>query len=449
MVAIGLAGGQGIRARPLTLEAFGYLRSKATMSFAGRPLIDWQVAAFRDQGIDNFYVVANGRENRYQVKEVLGHGDELRVRVRYSRPRMDRHNTGSGEATLSALDYWDLRGLALIFPTDSLFEFDLADLVRRHRAGGALVTMATVERTAAEVAGTYGTMVTDHTGWIREFVEKPPLDRARALAGRTGRIPINAGLYLVDAAALRRLAAGPELAAAMRHRLDWGSDLLPWLVTHGHRVLQVPIGKAGDLGNLREYLTTLTDVLGGGYPHMLKRLDPPYAGNIWIHESSLRQRDPFTGMTLSAKLNAGLVSIGPNVRIGRDVEIGPGVTIKDACVGDGVDLHPRCHLERTTCLDGAVVGWGARITDAHIGVMATVESTHEAITALEGYTALGHEATVRAGARLTGTVVYPRFTVPAGATTPNGTVLVTAADLIAGDLAAAASPSSLPPVAGP
>lgn len=430
VVGIGLAGGQGMRARPLTLEAFGYLRSKATISFAGRALVEWQVAGFRDQGIDTFYVVANGRENRYQVKDVLGHGEDLRVRVRYSRPRMDQHNTGSGEATISAIAHWDLDGLALVFPTDSLFEFDLAELVRHHRAGGAVVTVATVERSVAEVAGKYGTLVTDQDGWIREFVEKPPLEKVRRLARGADRVPINAGLYLVDCARLRQLAATPQLAALAGRQLDWGQNLLPWLVAAGHPVRQVPIGKAGDLGNPRDYLVTLADVLGGGYPHLLKQMDPPYAGNIWIHESSLRQRDPLTGMTLSAKLTAGLVRIGPNVHIGRDVEIGPGVVVSDASIGDGVDLHPHCRVRRAACLDGAVIGWGAQVTDTHVGVMARVESAPAAVTVLNGYSAIGNEATVRAGCRLAGTVVYPRLTVPAATVTPVGTTFVVATDFI-------------------
>src|SRR5207302_5103445 len=43
VVGIGLAGGRGVRARPLTLKAPGYLRSKAAMSFLGRRLIQWVI----------------------------------------------------------------------------------------------------------------------------------------------------------------------------------------------------------------------------------------------------------------------------------------------------------------------------------------------------------------------------------------------------------------------
>jgi NDP-sugar pyrophosphorylase family protein len=429
VVGIGLAGGQGVRARPLTLEAPEYLRSKATMCVAGRALIEWQIMTLQDQGITNFYIVANGRENRYQVKDVLGYGEALGGSVQYSRSRMDRHNTGSGEATLSGLEHWNLHGLALVFPTDSLFDFDLAPLVDQHRTSGALVTIATVDRPAEEVAGKYGTIVADAAGWIREFVEKPPLEAIGRLAADPARVPISTGLYLVDCARLRALAAVPDLAALARDQLDWGNDLLPWLVSNGYPVRVQPIAKAGDLGNLRDYLAVLTDVLSGGYPRLLARMEPPYRPHVWIHESSLRRRDPVSGTTLSDKLAAGLVRIGPHAYIGRDVEIGPGVRISDACVGDGVDLHPGCDLRRVACLDGAVVGPAARITDSHIGVMARVESDPGSPTVVDGYSALGHEVTVRAGARLHGVTVYPRLTVPADARIPVGATLTTPTEL--------------------
>ena len=421
VVAIALAGGRGMRARPMTLEAPGYLRSKAAVCLAGRPVIEWQVMTLQDQGIDRFYMVANGRENRYQIKDILGYGEALGVQVRYSRARMDRHNTGSAEATLSALEHWGLGDLALIFPTDSLIEFDLAEMVCRHRRSGAVVTVAAVDLPAEVAAGKYGTMVADDAGWINAFVEKPSLATIRAM--HPGPVPVNAGFYLVDCARLRRLAGRPDVVALARRRLDWGNDLLPWLVAAGLPVRLHRVPKVGDLGNVGDYLTTLVDLLGGGYPHLLKRMEPPYEGNVWIHDSSLVRRDPVSGMTLAAKLASGVVRIGPNVQIGRDVEIGPGVVLRDSAVGDEVDLHQGCRLVRVACLDGAVVGTGARVSDAHLGVMARVESSWERPTVLESCCALGHEVTVPAGTRLSGVTAYPGLTVPPGSTIPRGTVL--------------------------
>jgi NDP-sugar pyrophosphorylase family protein len=405
----------------MTLEGRGYTRSKAAVCLAGRPVIEWQVATLQDQGVEHFYVVANGRENRYQIKDLLGHGEMLGVQVRYTRARMDLHNTGSAEATLSALEHWGLRGLALVFPTDSVFEFDLSEMVNRHRASGAVVTVGAVELRPEEAAGKYGTMAADRAGWVRAFVEKPRLKEI--LSTHPDRVPVNTGLYLVDCARLRRLAGRPDLAALARRRLDWGADLLPWLVAAGYPVRLHRLPKVGDLGNVRDYLATLTDLLGGGYPQLLKRMAPPYADNVWIHDSSLVRRDPVSGMTLAAKLAGAVVSIGPNVLIGRDVEIGPGVVLRDTAVGDGVDLHQGCQLTRVACLDGVVVGTGARVSDTFLGLMARVESTWDRLTVLDSCCALGHEVTVPAGTRLSGVAAYPGLTVPAGTGVPAGTVL--------------------------
>ena len=429
VVGIGLAGGQGVRARPITLEAAGYIRSKATMEFAGRPLIEWQLMALQDQGIDNFYLIVNGRENRSQIKEVIGHGEALGTQVRYSRSRMDRHNTGSGGATLSAITHWGLTDLALVFPTDSLFEFDLAELVREHRESGALVTVATVERVAEEVAGKYGTMICDGDGWIRRFVEKPPLETVLGLAIDPARVPINAGMYLIDCAGLAGLASDPGLTRLAERQMDWGHDLLPWLTANGYPVRRSTIAKAGDLGNPRDYLDTLADALAGGYPHLLKRMEPPYVGNTWIHETSLGQRDPVTGLTLEAKIAEGLVRIGPNVRIGRHVEIGPQVVVADAYIGDGVDLHAGCVVRGSACMDGTIVGTGAQVIDSHIGIMANIESTPQAVTVVDGYSVLGHEVTLRPGVRLTAVSVYPGLTVPAGVYIAPGSTLTDPTDL--------------------
>src|SRR5262245_62797811 len=84
VVGIGLAGGQGIRARPLTLKAPGYLRSKAAMSFLGRRLIRWVIQILSSEGIKDYYVIAHGKENRYQIKVMIGYGEEFGADVKYS-----------------------------------------------------------------------------------------------------------------------------------------------------------------------------------------------------------------------------------------------------------------------------------------------------------------------------------------------------------------------------
>src|SRR6266516_4748321 len=152
VVGIGLAGGQGVRARPLTLKAPGYLRSKAAMAFLGRRLIRWVMQILTSEGIKDYYVIAHGKENRYQIKVLIGYGDEFGVDVKYSPVKFDSLSTGSADSTLRMLEYWDLGGTALVFPTDSLIDFDLEPMVRTHLETGAMVTIAAMTRAPAEVA---------------------------------------------------------------------------------------------------------------------------------------------------------------------------------------------------------------------------------------------------------------------------------------------------------
>ncbi|MGN5376606.1 sugar phosphate nucleotidyltransferase [Streptomyces lasalocidi] len=145
--------------------------------------------ACREQGVRRFYVVTHGLENRNQIKLLLGHGERYGVDITYSRSRFDRYNVGSAGATLHNLEQWDLQGRALVLPVDSLFDFDLAAMETTHRAESAVVTVASVARTAAEIAGKYGVMRTDERGLVQGFVEKPGAGELRSLFPGRSTIP--------------------------------------------------------------------------------------------------------------------------------------------------------------------------------------------------------------------------------------------------------------------
>ena len=164
VVGIGLAGGEGVRARPLTLKAPGYLRSKAAMSFLGRRLIRWVMQILSSEGIKDYYVIAHGKENRYQIKVMIGYGDEFGADVKYSPVKYDALSTGSADSTLRMLEYWDQTQTALVFPTDSVIDFDLGPMLESHLRTGAIATVAAMVREPDEVAEKYGVLVADDEG---------------------------------------------------------------------------------------------------------------------------------------------------------------------------------------------------------------------------------------------------------------------------------------------
>jgi NDP-sugar pyrophosphorylase family protein len=440
VVGIGLAGGQGMRARPLTLKAPGYLRSKAAMSFLGRRLIRWVMTILSSEGIKDYYVIAHGKENRYQIKVMIGYGEGFGVDVKYSPVKYDALSTGSADSALRLMEYWDISQPALVFPTDSVIDFDLAPMVETHVGRGAVATIAAMMREPDEVAEKYGVMLTDGDGRVTEFVEKPTLGELREhFHAETDddfrQLPLmtNAGFYLLDTEVIRGLIGNAEIERLRRTRLDFGKDLLPWLVGNGYPVYAFPVRRIGDLGNVRDFLETMIDVLRGEFKAVDRLLGPPFDAerNVWIAPESLAMRDSTSGTTLTEKIASGAVQIGPAVRIGRFCEIHPGVRIRESNLDDDIEVQRDASIERSQIRDGAVIGPSARLFEAVVGSMSEVRSEPFNPTSIERFVALGDEVIVYPGVHLADEVaVYPRLRLPFGISVPAGTELAGPADVL-------------------
>jgi NDP-sugar pyrophosphorylase family protein len=410
------------------------------MAFLGRRLIRWVIQILKHEGIKQYYVIAHGKENRYQIKVLIGYGEEFGVDVMYSPVKYDALSTGSADSTLRMLEHWDLGGTALVFPTDSLIDFDLEPMVRTHLESGAMVTIAAMTRAPAEVAEKYGVLLTDPGGKVFSFVEKPTLAEIREDFGireeqEFDRLPLltNAGFYLIDASALREVADEPQVAALRWNRLDFGKDLLPWLVGHGYPVHAHAVRRIGDLGSIRDYLETMVDALHGHFESVGRLMGPPFdpERRVWIAPESLSMRDSETGKSLDEKMAEGLVTIGPAVRIGRYCEIGPGVVITESNLDDDVEVRAGAYISRSQVRDGAIIGHRATIRSTVIGSMSEIRSEASTPTLLEEYVGLGDEVIVYAGVRLSGEIsVYPRLKIPTGIQVPPDTEITGPADVL-------------------
>jgi NDP-sugar pyrophosphorylase family protein len=440
LVGLGLAGGQGVRARPLTLKAPGYLRSKAAMSFLGRRLIRWVLQILSSEGVKDYYIIAHGKENRYQIKVLIGYGEGFGVDVKYSPVKYDVLSTGSADSTLRLMEHWDITQRALIFPTDSIIDFDLEPMLRAHEKSGAVVTIAAMTREPDEVAEKYGVILVDDGGRVREFVEKPTLAELRehfhvASDEEFRSLPLmtNAGFYIVETERLRELANDPEIDRLRTRRLDFGKDLLPWLVGNGQPLYVHPVRRIGDLGNVRDYLETMVDVLNGNFESVDRLLGPPFDAerNVWIAPESLALRDSVEGTTLAEKIADGSVTIGPGVRIGRFCEIGRDVTISESNLDDDVEVREGATIVRSQIRDGAIVGPGALLSEVVVGSMSEIRSDLDLPTTVEDCVALGDEVTVHPGVHLAHDVsVYPRLKMPFGIHVPPHSEVTGPADVL-------------------
>jgi NDP-sugar pyrophosphorylase family protein len=423
LIGIGLAAGQGIRCRPLTLKSRGYIRSKAAVHFLGHRVLDWLLLMMQAQGVAEIFLITQGKENRCQVKSIAGYGEHLGLQVRYSPICFDHDNAGSADALLANLDYFDVRQTAFVFPTDSVLEVNLSAMLAAHQRTGAVVTIASALQPPERIAHQYGLMdcTADHR--VRGFVEKPSLSeivRRCGLHDGASAAPVlldtNAGFYLIDSLALRGIAQHPDILAMRGAYFDIGGNLLPWLVEHGYPVYTFPVQRMGDLGNIPSYLETLVDVLSGHFPAMMPFLgqDASIQEGLFIDPTSLAMTDPLSGLTLQAKIAQQLVTVRPPLRIGKYVRVYPHATLSACNIDDECEIHEHASIVRASIGDGSIIGPYCDITDTVTGMMVALLSEHEAPITLSRFAALGDSVVVGSGVTMRDHVtVYPQLAIPA------------------------------------
>lgn len=154
-----VAGGQGTRLRPYTT-----ILPKALLPIGQRPVIEHILRRLRGAGVRTVDLcVGNlGELIRVYLTEATDLEQELELQWRW-----ETEPLGTAGA-LRGLP--DLSGPLLVMNGDVLTELDFHELQRAHRASGAVLTVATQERS---VDIPYGVIDTTEEGRIVAYHEKP------------------------------------------------------------------------------------------------------------------------------------------------------------------------------------------------------------------------------------------------------------------------------------
>ena len=171
-----LGGGRGAGLYPLTM-----LRSAPAVSVAGNyRLIDIPISNCINSGMQRIYVLT-----QFLSVSLHRHISDTYSFAPFSRgfvqvlPAQQTNEAadwykGTADALRQNLRY--LKGDefrdVLILSGDGLYRMDLADLVRRHRANGADLTIAGALVPASR-ASSYGLLRTDDAGLVKQMAEKP------------------------------------------------------------------------------------------------------------------------------------------------------------------------------------------------------------------------------------------------------------------------------------
>ena len=242
MKAIILAGGDGTRLKAVT----GPL-PKPMVPLLGRPLMEYTLLLLRKYGFTEICAAL-----RYRAQDIMDHfGDGSAFGVTLC-CRVETDSWGTAGAVRRCRDFIGDEDV-LVISGDAACDFDLRLLWRRHRERRAAATLA-LAREAEPLR--YGLAVTEGSGRIRAFIEKP--DWSRVVTDL-----VNTGIYVLSPRALD--AIPPDRPC------DFAKDLFPALLRRGEPLLGLPMeGYWCDVGTPLSYYRCCVDALEG-------RLELPYA----------------------------------------------------------------------------------------------------------------------------------------------------------------------------
>ena len=298
MKAMILAAGKGTRVRPLTYDL-----PKPMIPVLGKPVMAYLIEHLRKHGVTE--IMVNVSHLHEKIEEYFGEGEQFGVQIGYS---FEGYTKEDGEVV--AVPIGSAGGMkkiqefggffddtTIVLCGDALIDLDLKAALLEHRRKGAMASVITKEVPWDKVSS-YGVVVTDQTGRITQFQEKPKQEEALSNF-------ISTGIYIFEPEVIDLIPSGVEF--------DIGSQLFPLLAEKGMSFYAQgrPFNWL-DIGSVSDYWEVLQNVLTGEVNHM----DVP---GIQI-EPGL-----WTGLNTSIDWRGTTIK-GP-VYIGSGVKIEAGATI--------------------------------------------------------------------------------------------------------------------------
>lgn len=310
MKAVILAGGAGVRLRPMSLGT-----PKPMLPLLGRPVMEHTIALLRRHGFTQLYVALGSRDR--EIRAFFGDGAQLGVELHYVEEEEPLGTAGSVRHCLPHLGEEDF----LVMGGGCVCDLDLKRAVEVHRQMAPAATLVLSRRPDPPE---YGLVVADGAGQVQGFVDKPDWSQV-------GTSLVSTGICILSPRALEAL---PQVECP-----DLNRDLFPELLRRGEKLHSVPLeGCWRDLRDCGAYLECVCDALSG-------RLKV---------EPGLQQRAP--GIW-SAKPIPRSVKVVPPCFVGEDVELGEGCLLGPHTVLErGARVGERAMVQRSVLLPRAAVG---------------------------------------------------------------------------------------------
>jgi len=391
-------GGKATRLLPLTAET-----SKACLRLLNRPLIEFSLLSLASQGIRNFIFGVKGYTNYRDLYDYFEsgygfssrYGITPRIHIKYQ-PNVD--DLGSADSARINMEYYKVKDPVFAVQGDNIFDVNIKELAEFHQKKGAVMTIAL--REVENVEG-LGIADIDKNMRISRFAEKPlPKDAPSNLA--------NTGLYMVSPEIKKIFKEkGVKQIIKEKHRLDFGYDLIPYVIQTGRTVYGYTLeGSWFDVGTPKNYLEAMKSMLNGSFSSLTD-----FGGRIseekrmWIQgessESEKRRQE------IIRKINQGKIEIEGAVLIGRHCQIDDGVRIVNSCIDNYTKIGKDVTIENSAVMDRAIIGEKTEIFDSIIGRHTTILPSRRKQTKISSFSVIADDVTIEEGCALVTTKIYP------------------------------------------
>jgi mannose-1-phosphate guanylyltransferase / phosphomannomutase len=335
MKAVIIAGGFGTRMRPLT-----YNRPKPVVTVANRPFVIHQIELLKRYGITD--IILNLHYLPSNMELILGDGRDFGVKISYS---IEKNPLGTAGAVKNAESMFDKEPL-IVFNGDILTDIDISELIKFHKKNGARATIALTE---VEDPTPYGLVLTDDSGKVSRFLEKPSWEQVTVKN-------INAGIYVLDPSVFNDVPSDKPYS--------FERELFPGLLERGEKVYAL-VSEAYwmDIGSPQKYMQAHKDILNG---EVRVNIDGKKRGeNTWVH--------PSAEISASAKLRGPLI-------IGKDARVSDKASVKSfSVIGEKVSLDEGSVVEDTIIFRNSKIGRDVKLKNCIIGENCIIEDYVEMI----------------------------------------------------------------------
>jgi len=325
MKAVIMAGGEGTRLRPLTCDM-----PKPMAPICGRPMMDYTLELLARHGFDEASVTLMYMPQ--VIREYFGeeaHG----VKLKYFTE--DTPLGTAGSVKTAAADFGED---FLVISGDALCDFDLKAIMDFHKAKGCA---ATIVLKGMPNPLEYGLVVTDQSGRVTRFLEKP--DWGQALTDL-----VNTGVYVLSTECMKLIPDGKAF--------DFGKELFPLMLSRGMQVYgYVEDGYWLDIGDIGTYISGQFDLIDGKVKFLLGENKTKNAPNIKPH--------CYIGENVTISSGA---EIGEYTVIGDGCRIAHGASIKNSIIGPGSYIGKRAEIRGALICGGCVVKADAQMYDGSV-----------------------------------------------------------------------------------